>query len=319
MKSLLESHGYIPISFISEGKYSYVYKVYNLEDKKIYALKIITSYPKESEKSIDFNEEIHALSISSHQNVVKLCNVIQYNQFLLLILEYSPYKLTDVIKMNPPESIIKGIMLMLLKGISHLHKLGIVHRDIKPSNILINQEGILKICDLGLCKFYIKDDKSTTQHETWSSQAGTSYYRAPELIFGSEKYDNKVDIWAVGCIMAELINGKVLFKSQNELEQIELIMNLLGTPNENVWEDFAEISDNAQLILKDKKPMNLHKVFPNWNDNEIDLFSKLLVYDPKKRISALEAMGHNWFFSEPVPVACQFDGSKFDLFSRKYI
>lgn len=314
MESLFRRLGYIPISFINDGRYSSVYKVHCLEDEKAYAIKVISSYSMDSEEDINLNTEIRALSIASHRNIVGLKEAFQCNQNILLVLEYSPYNLTNVLRVKKPESIIKGMMLMLLQGISHLHGLGIVHRDVKPSNILINSKGVLQICDLGLCKFW-NSNGSGQECELWSSQAGTSYYRAPELLLGADRYDDKVDIWAIGCVMAELINGRVLFDTSNELEHIGLIVDLIGTPDAETWEYLTGAPIDSQVTLRNKAAPDLRTIFPNWSNDEIDLFSKLIVFDPRKRLSAREAIAHSWFFSEPVPCVCPFSGRSFDLLS----
>ena len=115
-----------------------------------------------------------------------------------------------------------------------MHNHFIFHRDLKTSNLLYNNKGILKICDFGLAKhFHSKKMKYTTN-------VVTLWYRAPEVILGTNTYSSKIDIWSVACIMAELILGEPLFPGNSEMNEIDMIFKHLGTPTEQIWPDWKQ-------------------------------------------------------------------------------
>ena len=275
--------------------------------------------PKIPSQSVAIYREIQALSIANHPNIVKLHEV---GPSLALVMEYLPYTLSQVVQLSIlPESIVKGLVLMLLRGLAHLHELGIIHRDIKPANLLLNSQGVLKICDLGLCRILpeklagiasVKTDDDT--HE-WTLEVGTSFYRAPELLLGDRGYGEAVDIWSVGCVMAELLNGKPLFSGQADIEQLGLISGLLGSPDNEKWPGFSQLPGSGQIFFKEREPANIAEVFPGWSPEAVDLFKQFIVYNPSKRLSPREAMKHKWFFVEPIPLIAPFDGKSFDMFN----
>jgi serine/threonine protein kinase len=312
--------GYGPLTFIGEGRFSIVYKIMNLLSSQLYAVKVMSPNSRIPEPNISFYREIQALSVASHPNIVKLHEVVQNTPVISLVMEYIPYTLTQVVQVSiVPESITKGLMLMLLRGLAHLHELGIIHRDIKPANLLLTNQGILKICDLGLCRILpeklagIGGTKTADETHAWTLQVGTSYYRAPELLLGDRGYGEPVDLWAIGCVMAELMSGKPLFPGQGDIEQLGFITNLLGSPDETRWPGFSQLADGSQIVFKEKEPADVSKTFPNWSTFAVDLFRKFIVYEPGKRISARDALNHDWFFTEPVPMVAPFDGTAFDL------
>jgi cell division cycle 2-like protein len=126
-------------------------------------------------------------------------------------------------------------MQQLLRGVAHLHANWILHRDLKTSNLLISHRGILKIADFGLAREYGSPLKQYTQLVV------TLWYRSPELLLGAKDYSTAIDMWSCGCIFAELMTQKALFPGKSEIEQIKKIFQLLGTPNEGVWEGYSQL------------------------------------------------------------------------------
>ena len=131
---------------------------------------------------------------------------------------------------------IKSLLLQLLAAINYLHKNSFIHRDIKLSNILINKNGVLKLTDFGLARKI-----STLNHTdtSYTPKLVTLWYRAPEVLLQIGKYSWHCDVWAIGCVFAEVLNGgKPLFPGKSELNQFELICELIGKPSKLIWEDF---------------------------------------------------------------------------------
>ena len=126
--------------------------------------------------------------------------------------------------------------------VHHLHNLWILHRDLKTSNLLMSHRGILKIADFGLAREYGAPLKPYTKLVV------TLWYRCPELLLGTTYYSTEIDIWSVGCIFAELLTQKALFPAKTEIESLNKIFQMLGTPNERIWEGFDK-SVNARMSL----------------------------------------------------------------------
>jgi serine/threonine protein kinase len=149
----MQVKGYGPLTLIEVGGFSSVYKAQNLSLKKSFAIKVLRPTSNSPESHVTAYREVQALSIASHPNIVKLHEVVQSSNSVCLILEYCPFNLGQLCHhIVLPDSLAKGFMLQLLRGLAHLHELGIVHRDIKPQNLLLSGSGRLKICDLGLCR-----------------------------------------------------------------------------------------------------------------------------------------------------------------------
>lgn len=315
----MQVKGYGPLTLIDGGGFSSVYKADNIALHRPFAIKILNPNTRSTEPNLSSYREIQTLSVANHQNIVKLHEVIQVSGSICLVMEYMPFNLSQIIKTSPvPESLAKGYMLMLLRGLAHLHELGIVHRDIKPHNLLISTSGILKICDMGLCRLIQeRTEGSSDEGHAWTLQVGTHYYRAPELLLGDRAYSKGIDIWAAGCVMAELLNGEPLFPGISDFELLGLISSVLGSPSEENWPGISHLADFGKIMFREKPKRDFRTMFPSWSPEAIDLFEKFIVYEPTKRISAREALHHPWFNTEPAPIMAPYDGKSMNLFSAK--
>lgn len=217
---------------------------------------------------------------------------------------------------------IKSLLLQLLTAINYLHKNSFIHRDIKLSNILINKNGVLKLTDFGLArKISMLNHNNAT---AYTPKLVTLWYRAPEVLLQIGKYSWHCDVWAIGCVFAEVLNGgKPLFPGKSELNQFELICELIGKPNKVIWDDFfKEGNDNnnnnntCEKLLERVSGCKYNKigvVFGEYGNECVDLVSSFLTWDPKRRISVTEAMLHDFFKVYPYPSKINKD------FLEKYI
>jgi len=194
--------------------------------------------------------------------------------------------------------VIKYITDAIIRGVRHCHERGIMHRDLKPSNVLIWRNGTVKLADFGLARsFRIPPNKN----RLFSHQVATRWYRAPELLFGSRTYDEKVDIWAVGVIIAELLQGYPVFPGENDIDQIYRVMQILGSPTPELVETkFGRLPDAGKIEFPDMAP--LHTFLSCENQKQMGQVARVaLQYDPDLRPSAQNLLEHQVFFQPPYP------------------
>ncbi|XP_072344084.1 cyclin-dependent kinase 20 [Scyliorhinus torazame] len=285
---------------VGEGAHGIVFKAKHIETGETVALKKVALRKLEDGIPNQALREIKALQeIEDNQYVVKLKDVFPHGTGFVLVFEYMLSDLSEVIRNSDwplTESQVKGYMMMLLKGVTFCHLNSIMHRDLKPANLLISSTGHLKIADFGLARVF-----SNEGDRLYSHQVATRWYRAPELLYGARKYDEGVDLWAVGCIFGELLNNSPLFPGENDIEQLCCVLRVLGTPNERIWPEITELPDYNKITFKENPPIPLEQVVPDASPEAVDLLKRFLIYPSKQRISAAEALLHPYFFKEPLP------------------
>ena len=297
MSEEIESHLYKKFEIIQKlgkGAYGIVWKVIEKSSKKTVALKkVFEAFHNSTDAQRTFREIMILQRLNNHENIIKLRNVIkaENHKDIYLVFEFMETDLHKVIKAGILKKVHKQyIIYQLLKGIKYIQSGDIIHRDLKPANLLINSECLLKIADFGLARSVNQcEEKDTIMTE----YVATRWYRAPEIVLGSNNYSKAVDIWSVGCILAELINGKALFPGKSTLNQIELILEVLGKPS---YEDIISIeSENALSIINSieiKHRKGFSSFFKDQNPVTIDFLKKCLEFNPKKRITVDECLKH---------------------------
>ncbi|KAM4638867.1 cyclin-dependent kinase 10 isoform 2-T2 [Amazona ochrocephala] len=217
---------------------------------------------------------------------------------IFLVMGYCEQDLASLLEnMQAPfsEAQVKCIILQVFKGLEYLHKNYIVHRDLKVSNLLMTDKGCVKIADFGLARTYGMPPKPMTP------KVVTLWYRAPELLLGMANQTTSVDMWAAGCILAELLAHKPLLPGTSEIHQIDLIVQLLGTPNENIWPGFSTLPLVSQYTLRKQPYNNLKHKFPWLSEAGQRLLNFLFMYDPKKRGTAKDCLDSSYFKEKPLP------------------
>lgn len=208
-------------------------------------------------------------------------------------MDYVPETLYRVLRyyrkkgMDFPDPLGKIYSYQMFRSLAYIHALGIVHRDIKPQNILIDTGNHrLVMCDFGSAKKIKPGEKSV-------AYICSRYYRAPELILGQDKYGPTIDVWSIGCVIAEMFLGEPIFPGSSSKDQMIKIMDLLGTPSQN---EVTAMCKNARVRLPNIQPTDFRKRFKRGTNPEvIDLLKKILCYDPNERITPLEALMHPYF------------------------
>ncbi|XP_014809140.1 PREDICTED: mitogen-activated protein kinase 13 isoform X2 [Calidris pugnax] len=211
----------------------------------------------------------------------------------LVLLPFSylvmPYMRTDLQKIMGHEfsdEKIQYLVYQMLKGLKYIHSAGIIHRDLKPGNLAVNEDCQLKILDFGLARHA---DAEMTGYVV------TRWYRAPEVILNWMHYNQTVDIWSIGCIMAEMLTGKTLFKGKDYLDQLTQILKVTGHPGEDFVEKLEDKAAKSYIKSLPKIPkMDLSMLFPKANP-QVDLLDKMLQLDVEKRLTATEALAHPYF------------------------
>jgi len=240
--------------------------------------------------------EIKILRSLNHVNVLSIKEIVAPNNFddfkaVFIVTDFFPADLFQIIR--SPQQLtdvhVQTFTYQLLRGLKYIHSANVLHRDLKPNNILVNRDCDLAICDFGLARMHDEsEEKDMTQYVV------TRWYRAPELIMLAKDYTTAIDIWSVGCIMAELLMRRPLFPGADYVKQLEYIINYLGTPTEA---DLKETSGNERASkyaasLGNGSTNSIPQYFAAHNPLAVDLLCQLLMFNPHKRISAAQALEH---------------------------
>lgn len=206
----------------------------------------------------------------------------------------------------------QSFIYQILCGLKYIHSADVLHRDLKPGNLLVNADCELKICDFGLARGYSNDPEKNSGFLT--EYVATRWYRLPEIMLSFQSYTKAIDIWSVGCILAELLGGKPIFRGKDYVDQLNQILRIVGTPKESTLTRIG--SKRAQDYVKSLPYMPqvpYSSLFPNANPEGLDLLERMLALDPQERITVDEALKHPYLkiWNDPTDEpSCQ---SKFDF------
>ena len=293
---------YEMITRLGGGSFADVYKALEKSTGELVAIKVLK---RKYKKLDDCNELMECRSLQKlhndstkdkpgEENIIILKNIIFVKKTgtLNLIFEYMETDLLELMKSCEPQKLkedqIRDIMHQTLLGLAFMHKYGFFHRDMKPENLLLTRNK-LKIADFGLAR----EIRSVPPYTEYVS---TRYYRAPECILKSTNYNSPIDIWALGCIMAEMYtHPQPLFCGANEKEVLFRICSVLGTPTHDIWNDGIRQANIIGMKFPTCSGTDLEKIIPEASSEAIDLMKSMLKWDPNKRATAKNLLNHPFF------------------------
>jgi len=273
---------------LGQGTYGKVYKVRSRRNGEIFALKkTLTSLEEEGVPACTLRE-ISILRNLGHQNIVALRDVIISRKSIYLLFEFCDMDLHQFINSSPQLSFkeIKHILYQLFVGIYFCHSRRILHRDLKPNNVLINSQSFtVKLADFGLARAF------QIPYKPYTTSVQTLWYRAPEILLGTDHYTLAIDMWSAGCIVAEILTKEPLFPGSNAVNMLYYIFRVLGTPTEETWTGVSRLKlYKANFPAWTQVPFS--HLMPQMPVEAIDLLQKLLTLDPAKRLSSYDALKH---------------------------
>ncbi|RMC17446.1 hypothetical protein DUI87_06028 [Hirundo rustica rustica] len=281
---------YKTIRQLGDGTYGSVLLGRSIESGELIAIKKMKRKFYSWEECMNLRE-VKSLKKLNHANVVKLKEVIRENDHLYFVFEYMKENLYQLMKERNklfPESTVRNIMYQILQGLAFIHKHGFFHRDLKPENLLCMGPELVKIADFGLAR-------EIRSRPPYTDYVSTRWYRAPEVLLRSTCYSSPIDIWAVGCIMAEVYTLRPLFPGASEIDTIFKICQVLGTPKKNDWPEGYQLSASMNFRWPHCVPNNLKTLIPNASSEAVQLMRDMLQWDPKKRPTASQALRYSYF------------------------
>ncbi|KAJ1734681.1 mitogen activated protein kinase [Coemansia sp. Benny D160-2] len=296
LKTFIPGKDYQVTQIIGQGAYGVVCSAKHLPSGIDVAIKKIGPFDSAMlcQRTL---REIKLLKHFNHENIITLYDVVNLNprnefSHVYIVQELLDIDLHRIIKTQTlSEEHVQYFLYQILRALKYIHSCNVLHRDLKPANILLNANCDLKVCDFGLARG--ANDEADSNESFLTEYVATRWYRAPEIMLSFKEYTKAIDIWSVGCIMAEMLSKTPLFPGRDYHHQLKLIFDILGTPSSDAYLGIKSLRAREYIrSLPLKAKVNLNKMFPMASPLAIDLMDKMLAFSPKKRITVEEALAH---------------------------
>mmetsp|Transcript_34315 Transcript_34315/g.60064 ORF Transcript_34315/g.60064 Transcript_34315/m.60064 type:complete len:295 (+) Transcript_34315:1539-2423(+) len=275
---------------LGQGTYGKVYKALDTVTNQMIAMKKSLMGTEHEGVPTTIIREITTLyELRDCNYIVKCLDSVFAGDKVFIIFEFMEQDLRKLIESRPLHlSEIKKIFHAIIEALFYIHSRRTMHRDLKPENVLLDAELNAKVADFGLARVFQIPVRPYTQC------VQTLWYRAPELLLGSEEYSVAVDMWSAGCILAELFTREPIFRGENELSQLYQILAVTGTPTERDWPGVTQLRNYTSSIPV-FSARGISQIVPQADSEAVDLIQKMLTLDPNQRISAKQARTHPFF------------------------
>lgn len=286
---------YVQLAYIGEGAYGMVVSAVDTVSNVKVAIKKISPFEHQTycQRTL---REIKILTRFKHENIIDIRDILRVPSIeqmkdvyiVQCLMETDLYKLLKTQRLSNDH--ICYFLYQILRGLKYIHSANVLHRDLKPSNLLLNTTCDLKICDFGLARVADPEHDHTG---FLTEYVATRWYRAPEIMLNSKGYTKSIDIWSVGCILAEMLSNRPIFPGKHYLDQLNHILGVLGSPSQEDLE--CIINEKARSYLQSlpyKPKVPWSRLFANADPNALDLLGKMLTFNPHNRISVEEALAH---------------------------
>eukprot|EP00094_Tigriopus_californicus_P001580 TCALIF_01527-PA protein Name:"Similar to rl Mitogen-activated protein kinase ERK-A (Drosophila melanogaster)" AED:0.20 eAED:0.28 QI:0/0.5/0.6/1/1/1/5/685/403 len=284
---------YTNLKFLGEGAYGFVVSAIDSVTGNQVAIKKVTPFEHQTfcQRTL---REVKILTRFTHENIVDLLDILCEDRVdklkdLYLVQKYMECDLFKLLRSQRlSDDHICYFLYQILRGLKYIHSANVLHRDLKPSNLLLNSNCDLKICDFGLSRIA---DPGQDHSSPLTEYVATRWYRAPEVMLNAKGYTKSMDMWSVGCILAEMISNRPIFPGKNYLDQIKRIQEVLGSPSLHDTEFIKNPKARTFLLELPKRPRVEWKVtYPKAGPELLSLLDKLLTFNPDQRVTVEQAL-----------------------------
>ncbi|KAF7975517.1 hypothetical protein HWV62_9329 [Athelia sp. TMB] len=297
---------------LGEGTFGEVHKAIHKQTRRAVALKRILMHNEKEGMPVTALREIKILKALKHPSIVDILDMFVVRSkgkesplSVFMVFPYMDHDLAGLlenerVKLQP--SHIKLYMKQLLEGTEYMHRNRILHRDMKAANLLISNDGTLRIADFGLARAYDPTaGRSHGKERKYTNCVVTRWYRPPELLLGARQYGGEVDLWGIGCVLGEMFMRKPILPGVTDVDQLEKIWVLCGTPNQHTWPNYDDLPGCEGVKRFTTHSRRLRQSFETIGPETCDLLDKLLTCNPSERITATDALDHDYFWTDPLP------------------
>ncbi|KAI5117879.1 hypothetical protein M0805_002271 [Coniferiporia weirii] len=296
---------------LGEGTFGEVHKALHRETRAPVALKRILMHNEKEGMPVTALREIKILKALRHPCIVDLLDMFvvpskgkDTPMSVYMVFPYMDHDLAGLlenerVKLTPSQ--IKLYMKQLLEGTEYMHHNNILHRDMKAANLLIANSGALKIADFGLARAFGTTQVRDGRERRYTNCVVTRWYRPPELLLGARQYGGEIDIWGIGCVLGEMFMRRPILPGNSDLDQLDKIWAICGSPNQQNWPDYDTLPGCEGQIRFRPQERRIKTVYESLGKETCALLDRLLALDPRERITASEALDHEYFWSDPLP------------------